>query len=100
MRSSGGVERRVRHRGATRDGKLANAVDRVVIVDGQQQPVTRGERIRLTYVLEGTGRVEGEDRDVVVTGVEPVEHRAPRSLDKSRRIGGSGAGRVRIPQQT
>ena len=85
-------QRRVGDRGTTRHGKLANAIHRIVVVYRQQQVAAGQKRVRLSDVLEGSSRIEGEDRRVVITGVEPVEHRAARALDQMRRVRRGGAG--------
>ena len=41
--------------------------------------------VGLADVFQGPGGIEGEDRGVVVAGIEPVEHRSTRALDEVRR---------------
>src|SRR5687768_8915783 len=64
-------QRRVNDQGSFGAGELADAVDGVVIVGGEEQRPTPRKRVRLADVLERRGRVLGEDSGVVVTGVEP-----------------------------
>ena len=78
-------QRRVGDSRARGARELANAVDRVVIVDGQEQPSARRERIRLADMLQGAGRVGGEDRRVVAGRVEPLEDGAARAFDELSR---------------
>ena len=42
-------------------GELADAVDRVVVVERQRERATRLERVRLTDELQRAGRVRRED---------------------------------------
>ena len=63
--------------------EFADAVDRVVIVEGQEELVPGLEGIGLSYQLQSVARIGGED-DAVLTGrsVEELENVLPRLLDE------------------
>ena len=82
MRSSGAVERRMIHTRATRPRELAHAVHRIVVVEREERAAASGKRVHLADEFEAGRGVCREDRNVVVVGVEPVEHGAPRALDE------------------
>ena len=84
-------QRRVVDRRALRARELADAVDRVVVVDGQQQASARLERVRLADQLQRARRVEREDRRVLAGAVEILEHRA-RVRARRRRSSPSSSG--------
>jgi hypothetical protein len=55
--------------------ELADAVDRVMVVEGRQEAVAGPEPIRLADQAQRAGRVGREDRDVLVRrGVEERQH--------------------------
>ena len=60
----GGDARDVGRLGAARACELADSVDRVVVVEREQEPIAVVEGVRLAYEPQRTGRVRGEDRDV------------------------------------
>ena len=57
----GGGEGDVADRGAAGSGELPDPVDRVVVVEGQQVPAARPERIGLADQPQRAGGVRGED---------------------------------------
>jgi hypothetical protein len=64
--------------------ELADAVDRVVIVEGEEQLSTLDEGVALTNVFQGAARVEREDGGVVAVGVEVVQDSLSCTLDQRR----------------
>jgi hypothetical protein len=69
--------------GAAGAGELADPVDRVVIVEGEQEAVARTERVRLAHEAQGTRCVRGEDCHVLFwRGTEESEHGRARPLDQ------------------
>ena len=47
-------------------GEFADPVDRVVVVEAEQEAVAGAERVGLADQAQGAGRVRGEDRNVLV----------------------------------
>ena len=78
--------------GAPCAGELADPVDGVVVVEGEQEPVSGVERVRLADQPQRAGRVRGEDRDVLLgRGVEELQHGRASALDE---LGARRRGRV------
>ena len=69
-----------------RAGELADAVDRIVIVERRQKPAALGEREALADVFQGAAGVEREDGRVVPGRPEEVEHGRARALDEGGRL--------------
>ena len=71
---------------ALRAGELADAVDRVVVVERRQEPALRPERIRLADEPQRAGGVRREDAGVLALGrVEVAQHGGPRPLHERGR---------------
>jgi hypothetical protein len=88
----GRLARHVGRLGAAGARELADPVDGVVVVEGEQEAVTAAERVRLADQAQRAGRVRGEDRDVLVRcGAEGVEHGCTHVLDQ---LGHRRRGRV------
>ena len=84
--------RHVRGLGAAGASELADPVDRVVVVEGQQEPVAGMERIRLADQPQRAGRVRGEDRHVLIRRrIEELQHRRAGALGE---LGARRRGRV------
>ena len=84
--------RHVRGLGAPGARELADPVDGVVVVEGEQEAVAGVERVRLADEPQRAGGVRGEDRDVLVgRGVEELEHGRAGALDE---LGARRRGRV------
>ena len=67
--------------GATRARKLADAVDRIVVIEGEQEAIAGAERVRLADQAQRAGRVGREDRDVLLRGSsEELEDTNPYAL--------------------
>ena len=75
------ADRHVGDRGAPLAGELADAVDGVVVVVGEQEATAGRERVRLADELERAARVGREDDlELVLGGVEEAAHRVARLL--------------------
>ena len=94
----GNGERRVVDGRTLREGEFANAVDRVVVVKGEQETPARRKGITFADVFQRTAGVQCEDRGVVVGRIEVGEHRLSRALNKRRRGTGTQAGRMRVAE--
>ena len=70
-----------------------------MIVGAQEQATAGRERIRLADVLQGAGRVGGEDGGVVAGRVEPLEHGAARAFDELSRPRRGRTRRMRIAER-
>jgi hypothetical protein len=68
--------------GAFRRRELADAVDGVVVIDGEEVAAARREGITLADVLERAAGVQGEDRRVLADGVEETQDRLPGPFDQ------------------
>src|SRR5262249_47321143 len=77
------LEWHVLDRAASCDCEIADAVDGIVIVEGQQVPAARTKWVRFAYVLQCPSRVEREDGGVIAASIEVLEHVAAGALDKS-----------------
>ena len=78
-------------------GELADAVDRIVVIKGQQVVATLAERIGLADQLKGAAGVLGKDDDVLFRGgVEILQDILSGALDQVRGKMGGGVGRMRI----
>src|SRR5258708_6930088 len=76
-----------------RFGKLADAVDRVVVIEGEQVLPTRSKGIRLPYKLKRTTGIGSEDDRIFIRGrIEVGEHIVANMLNK---FSGGLGGRVR-----
>ena len=97
--------RHVGRLGAAGAGELAHAVHRVVVVEGEEEPVARAERVRLADEPQRSRRVRREDGDVLLRiRTEEPEHRVARPLDELRhrrrgRVDGVGVAEDARPQQ-
>ena len=77
--------------------ELTDAIDRVVIVEGEEELVPRLEWIRFADKLECLARIAGEDDAVDLwRGVEEPEHSASARLDQLRGSGGGRISRMRV----
>ena len=95
----GDGERRVLDRRAAGACELANPVHRVVVVDGQQVPAVRPERVRFADQLERSARVQREDGGVLLARrIEVGQDRPPRLLHQPGRRRRAEAGRVRVAE--
>ena len=64
--------------------ELADTVYRVVIVEGQQEPVTGPKGVRLADELQRMARVRGEDNRVDVLGfVEERKYAVPTAVGEA-----------------
>ena len=73
----------------SRPVKLSDSVDRVVIVEREQQLVARIERVRLADELESLSGVGGKDHRVDVRGgVKERQHAVATRLDQVGRCDG------------
>jgi len=82
--------------GTPPEGVFADAVDRIVVVGREQERGVARKRIGLTYEFERPCSVGREDAEVVLGGVEEVEHLGPRFLHEFGRHRGSRVDRVGI----
>ncbi len=99
MRRSGTVSGTYSTRRARGAGELANAVDRVVVVERQREAAARCEGIRLADELQCRRRVLREDDGVDVgRRVQELEDQAPRLLDERRGRNRAQAARMRVAE--
>ena len=95
----GGDARHVGDLRAAGTNELADAVDRVVVVDRQQEAVAGVERVGLADQAQRAGRVGREDRDVLVRRrAEEGEHGRPGLLGERRARRRGRVDRVRVPE--
>jgi hypothetical protein len=81
----GRLARDVRRLGASGARELADAVDGVVVVEGEQEAISRTERIGLADESQRARRIRREDGDVFVGGgPKELEHRVAGPLDERR----------------
>ena len=93
------LARNVGRLGAARSRELADAVDGIVVVEGEQEAVAGVERIGLADETQRAGRVRREDRDVLVPGgAEELEYRLARLLDELRHRRRRRVERVRVAE--
>ncbi len=93
----GRLERHVRGLHALGAGELADAVDRVVVVEQGQVPALGHERIRLADEPQSTRRVRREDAGVLALGsVEVAQHGSARPLHEHGRGRRRGIDGVRV----
>jgi hypothetical protein len=94
-----GTARHVGRLGAAGASELANPVDRVVVVEGEQEAIAGAERVGLTDQAQRSGRVWGEDRDVLVgRGAEESEHGRARLFDELGHCRRGRVERVRVAE--
>ena len=85
-------DRHIARFGAASAVELPDAIDRVVVVERQQQPVTGLEGVRLTNQLESVAGIRCEHDGVDVWGsIEESEHPTTACVDK---LGGSHRWRI------
>jgi hypothetical protein len=94
----GAGQRRVVHPGPAALCEFPHAVDRVVVVGGQQKPATRRQRVGLADQLERARGVEREDRRVVTSAAKIVENRGTRLLDPARGLRRARVDRMRVAE--
>ena len=91
--------RHVGRLGAASTGELADAVDRVVVVEGQQEPVIPPERVCLADEPQRSGRVRREHDDVLLRRrAKELVHGGTRLLDQFRHRRRRQVGRVRVAE--
>ena len=94
----GAGQGRIVHRGATALRELPDAVDRVVVVRGQQKPPTGRERVGLTHQLERPRGVEREDGGVGTGAAKVRQHGGTRLFHPAGGLHRTRVGRVRVAQ--
>jgi hypothetical protein len=95
----GGHTGYVRGLGPAGARELADPVDRVVVVEGEQKAIAGVERVGLADKAQRAGRIGREDRDVVIRrGPEEVEHVGASALDQLRARRRGGIDRVRVAE--
>jgi hypothetical protein len=91
------LERHIRRPGALRPRKLADPIDRVVVIERGQELVAAPKRTGLADQPQAAGRVGGEDARVLALGsVEVPEHGRARLLHEHRRRRRGRIDRVRV----
>jgi hypothetical protein len=95
----GGDARHVGRLGAAGARELADPVNRVVVVERQQEAIAGTERIRLADQPQRTRRIGREDRHVLVRrGVEELQHGGTGTLAQLRARRRRRVDRVRIAE--
>ena len=93
-------DRNVGRRRATRAGELANAVHRIVVVEGKQEPSAGREGIRLADQFQCLTGIGGKDHGPLAgIGVEELQHPLPGTGDIGRGARRTGVHRVRVAEQ-
>ena len=91
------ADRNIGHFGTPGVGIFADAVDRVVVVEGQQVAVARGKGIGLPDQFEGAAGVLGEnDRVFGRVSMEELQDAAAGAFNQLCGRHGGGVGRVRV----
>ena len=96
------IGRDARHVGRLRApgaGELADAVDRIVVVEGEQEAIAGAERVGLADEPQRAGRVGREDRDVLLRGgFEELEHARSGALQHLGARSRGWVDRVRVAE--
>ena len=91
--------RRVGDDGAMGAGKLADAIDRIMVVKGEQIAAAGGERVGFADQFEGAAGVLGEDADIFSwIGVEKFQYPAAGCVHPMRHGLRGGVGGMRVAE--